>query len=123
VPMPERGRRVAYDRDAVVQAHRAAALTTRGRTWLRLRDDEYDAIATAVLSRTPLHELVDLCREQGLALDFSIYGPDEQPLGDDTLSTYVGGARITGHKGDPMDVIRAGICARRDAGEEVRDAG
>jgi hypothetical protein len=70
---------------------------------------------------TPLHELVDLCREQGLALDFALYGPDIAPLGDDTLSRYLGGARITGHKGDPMDVIRSAIRARRDAARREGD--
>jgi hypothetical protein len=66
---------------------------------------------------TPLHELVDICRQQGLALDFAVYGPDEgqHPDSDDTKSTYLGGSRITGYKGDPMDVIRAAIRARRDA--------
>lgn len=68
-------------------------------------------------NRTPLHELVDLCREQGLALDLSLYGPDEEQLpgSADTKSTYLGGARITGHNGDPMDIIRTAVRARRDA--------
>jgi hypothetical protein len=78
------------------------------------------ACESAPSVRTPLHDLVDLCREQGFALDFSIYGPDEgqHPDSDDTKSTYMGGARLTGHKGDPMDVIRAGVRAQRDAAEE-----
>lgn len=73
-----------------------------------------------VPARTPLHELVDLCREQGMALDLAMYGPDEGQLpgSDDTKSTYIGGARITGHKGDPMDVVRAGVRARRHAVED-----
>jgi hypothetical protein len=72
-----------------------------------LRADEYE---------TPLHELVALCREQNLALDISLYGSDEQALGDDTHSAYHSGARLTGHKGDPMDVIRDGVYKLRAEG-------
>jgi hypothetical protein len=66
-------------------------------------------------TRTPLHELVDLCRERGFALDISLYGPDEgqHPDSDDTKSRYIGGDRLTGHKGDPMDVISAAVRALR----------
>jgi len=74
--------------------------------------------------KTPLHELIDLCREQDLALDLSLYGPDEGQLpgSDDTHSTYLGGSRVTGHKGDPMDVIRAAVRARRDVALASRDS-
>lgn len=64
---------------------------------------------------TPLHELVAICRENGFALDFSVYGLDENrlPDSDDTKSTYLGGSRVTGHDGDPMDAIRTTVSAMR----------
>lgn len=65
--------------------------------------DEVDAVlGDDEATQTPLHELIALAREQGLHVDFAIYADD----GD-----YRGGARITGHKGDPMDVMRAGVTA------------
>lgn len=58
-------------------------------------------------SSTPLHELVSLAREQGLAIDFAIYGGEH-------LDVYEGGARITGGDGDPMNNIAAGVRALKD---------
>jgi hypothetical protein len=52
---------------------------------------------------TPLHQLVNLARQQGLAIDLSIYGGEH-------LDAYQGGARITGNAhDDPMDYIRDGV--------------
>jgi hypothetical protein len=62
---------------------------------------------------TPLHELVALAKEQGMAVDFALYSDE-----DGSMSHYEGGARITGHDGDPMDVIRTGVRALRDRAEE-----
>lgn len=60
---------------------------------------------------TPLHELVALAKEQGLAIDFAMYSGKG-------LDTYEGGSRITGHDGDPMDVIAAGVHSLKDRATE-----
>jgi hypothetical protein len=58
-----------------------------------------------VTYETPLHELIALAKEQGIAVDFAMYSEDDK---------YEGGSRVTGHDGDPMDVIRVGVRALKD---------